>query len=103
MRSSAPLILTKPDVSSSVTRYSLMGYLFGHLVNTGGAGKDHDIRRARLHLDAVGVAHAEPLFGNDRDRPVAPLDLVFVFENIPLRNEFVSISHMDLESRPHGI
>ena len=55
-----------------------------HVVERDGEGEQQRLVLARGDLDAVGVAHAEPLLGDAGDDVVAALDLVLVVEKVPV-------------------
>ena len=67
-----------------------------HLVDTDRGGQDQDIVLPRRNLDAIGVAHPEPLL---RDRGHVA-DAVFVVQEVALDLEVRTIANLDGDSAP---
>src|SRR3954466_12119400 len=70
----------------------------GQRVDRDGDREDEGGVLAGPHVDAVGLADAEPLLRDGRDRVAAALDLVLVVDDVPVRLQVVAVLDVDREA-----
>ena len=67
-----------------------------HLVDGNGEREHQRLVLAARDLDAVGVAHAEPLLGDLRDDVAVALDLVLVLDEVAAGLQVVAVLDLDV-------